>query len=192
MFHRIFNSQVSYRYLSLFSLSFNFTLWSTGTAKFTIRQVLFFCWLLQGLVVWPRLVDPFFISKSQRSLYLSFSRTDAGLCIYHLFVWSNLNVLHNYQWITLPTQSRLVLYSLWCNLLHSLIMWVIDSSLSPNNLHLLVCCVLSILDLIWLVLMALFCSAIRRDFVSILRFPFLRHVDIFSREISLVNRLKRP
>ena len=30
------------KYLSLFSPSFNYTLWSAGTAKFTIRQVFFF------------------------------------------------------------------------------------------------------------------------------------------------------
>ena len=30
------------------------------------------------------------MSKSHRSLCVSFSRTAAGLCIYHLFVWSNL------------------------------------------------------------------------------------------------------
>ena len=28
-----------------------------------------------------------YIAKSQRSLCVSLSRTDAGLCIYHLFVW---------------------------------------------------------------------------------------------------------
>ena len=38
MFHSIFNS---YEHLYFSSLSFNFTLWSTGTAKFTIQQVLF-------------------------------------------------------------------------------------------------------------------------------------------------------
>ena len=54
--------------------------------------------------------------------------TDAGLCIYLLFVWSNL--------ILLPTQSCLVLYSFWANLLHSL-MWLMVSSLSPRNQHLL-------------------------------------------------------
>ena len=32
------------------------------------------------------------------------------LYIYRLFVWSNLNFLHNSQWITSPTQSCLVLY----------------------------------------------------------------------------------
>ena len=39
--------------------------------------------------------------KSHRSLYVSFSRTGAGLCIYHLLVWSNLNFWHISQWITL-------------------------------------------------------------------------------------------
>ena len=69
------------------------------------------------------------------------------------------------QWITLPTQSCLVLYSFCANLLHSLIMWLIVSSLPPYSLHLLFCCVLSILALVWLVLMVLFSAAIRRDSV---------------------------
>ena len=30
-----------------------------------------------------------FYLKSQRILCVSFSKTDSGLCIYHLFVWSN-------------------------------------------------------------------------------------------------------
>ena len=92
------------------------------------------------------------MSKSHRSLCVSFSRTAAGLCLYHLFVWSNLNFL-NFVYIsycystivlllikysclikqfahssTLPTQSCLVLYSFCANLLHSLIMWLIVSS----------------------------------------------------------------
>ena len=76
------------------------------------------------------------LSKSYRSLWVSFSRTDAGLCIYHLFVWSNLNFLHISQWITLLTQLYLVLYSFCTNLLYSLIMWLMVSSLSPHSLHL--------------------------------------------------------
>ena len=107
------------------------------------------------------------ISKSHRSLYVSFSWADGGLYIYHLFVMSNLNFLHISQWIILPTQSCLVLYSFCDNLLHSL-MWLMVSSLSLHSLHLLFCCVLSILALIWLVLTALFCAAIRRDSVSLL------------------------
>ena len=109
--------------------------------------------------------------KSHRSLCELFSRTGAGLCIYHLFVWSNWNFLHISQCITLPTLSRLALYSFCANLLHSLIMGLIVSSLSPHSLHLLFCCVLSFLALIWLVLMVLSCAAIWRDSVSLLKFP---------------------
>ena len=69
------------------------------------------------------------ISKSYWSLCVSFSRTDAGLYIYHLFVWSNINFLHISQWITLPTQSCLVIYSFSVNLLHSLIMGLMVSSI---------------------------------------------------------------
>ena len=48
MFHSFFNSLARSRYLSFFSHSFRFILWSTRTAKSTILQILFFCccWLL--------------------------------------------------------------------------------------------------------------------------------------------------
>ena len=91
----------------------------------------------------------------------------------------------------LATQSWLALYSFCANLLHSLIMWLIVSSLSPQSLHLLFCCVLSILALIWLVLMALFCAAIRRDSVSLLKFPFLTQVQVLLCEMLFISRLKR-
>ena len=61
-FHRFFNSLARPRYLSFFSHSLSFILWSAGTAKSTILRVLFFlflffCWLLLSLVFWPRLDD---------------------------------------------------------------------------------------------------------------------------------------
>ena len=59
MFHSFFSSLARFRYLSLLLSSFNFTIWSTGTAKSAIQQVLFFCWLSLGLVFWPRLGNPF-------------------------------------------------------------------------------------------------------------------------------------
>ena len=93
--------------------------------------------------------------------------TNAWLCIHHLIVWSNSNFLHKSKWITLPTQSCLVLYFFSARWLHLLIMWLIVSSLSLHNLHLLFYCVLSILSLIWLVLLALFCADIMRDAVSL-------------------------
>ena len=60
---------------------------------------------------------PVCMSKTHRSLSVLFSKTDAGLCIYHLLVWSNFNSLHNSQLITLSTQLCLVLYFFCANLL---------------------------------------------------------------------------
>ena len=105
------------------------------------------------------------ISKSHRNLCMSFSRTDSWLCIYHLYICSNFNFLHNSLWITLPTQSCLVLYSFCANLLHWL-MRLFASFLSPHNVRLLFFGVLSILTLIWLVFMPLFCAAIMSDSIS--------------------------
>ena len=190
MFHSFFNSLARSRYLSFFSHSFRFILWSTGIAKSTILQILFF-WLIiirSGLLAgisWSVCM-----LKSHRSLCVSFSRTGAGLCIYHLLVESNLNFVHISRWITLPTQSCLTLYSLCANLLHSLIMWLIISSLSPHSLHLLFCCILSILALIWLVLLALSCDAIRRGSVSLLRYPFLSRVQVFWCEMLFIILFK--
>ena len=42
MFHSFFNSLARSKYLSFFSHSFSFILWSAGTAKSTILQVFFF------------------------------------------------------------------------------------------------------------------------------------------------------
>ena len=42
MFHSFFNSLPRSRYLSFFSHSFSFILWSTGTPKSTILEILFF------------------------------------------------------------------------------------------------------------------------------------------------------
>ena len=191
MFHSFFNSLARSRYLSLFSHSFNFPLWFTGTAKSEILQVLTFLLIIIRSGRLAEIWWSVYILKSQRSLCISFSSTYSGLCIYHLFIWLNFNFLLNSLWITLPTQSYLVLYSFCANLLHSL-MWLIVSFLSPHNLHWLFCCILSILALIWLVLMMLFCAAIRRDSISLLRFPFHSHVHFFSCAMLLVSHLKRP
>ena len=46
IFHSIFNSLARSRYLSFFSHSFRFILWSAWTAMSTILQIFFFCWLI--------------------------------------------------------------------------------------------------------------------------------------------------
>ena len=55
-----------------FPAFFNFTQWSAGTAKSRIRQVLFFYWLLVGLVIWPRLCEPF-VSQDPKEFCASHS-----------------------------------------------------------------------------------------------------------------------
>ena len=147
-FHSFFYSLAISRYLSFFSFSFNFNLWSVRTAKSTILQVLF---LFLIIIRSGRLAEirwSVCMLKSYWSLFVSFPRTPTGLCIYNLFLWSNFNFLHNSLWIPLTTQSCLVLYSFCANLLHLLIMWLIVSSKLPYNLYVLLCCVLSILALI--------------------------------------------
>ena len=147
MFHSFFNSLARSRYLSFFSLSFRFILWSAGIAKSTILQILFLLLIIMrcGLLAGSRW--SVCMLKSHRSLCESFSRKGVGLYIYHLFVWSNWNCLHISQWIPLPTQSCLALYSFCANMLHSLIMWLIVSSLSPHSLH--YCFVASYLFSLW-------------------------------------------
>ena len=53
MFHSVFNSLARSRYLSFFSLSFRFILWSAGTAKSTILQILFFLLIIirSGIII---------------------------------------------------------------------------------------------------------------------------------------------
>ena len=93
MFHSFFNSLARSRYLFFFSYSFSFILWSAGTAKSTILQFLsffFFFFLFFFLLIIIRsglLVEiRWSVSEFHRSLCELFSRTAAGLCIYHLFV----------------------------------------------------------------------------------------------------------
>ena len=195
IFHSFFNSLVSSRYLSHFSNSFNFTLLSVGTSKSTILQILFF---------FSFVVDYYKMWSSGRDLmirlYLKIPEELASLILQDRFWVVHIPFIRMVKFrllaqfpvdhLTHPVVSSLKFF--YVNLLHSLVMWLIVSSLSHHNQHLLFCCVLSILALIWLVLMALFCAVIRRDSVSLLRFPFLSHVHIFSFEMSLVSRLKRP
>ena len=121
-------------FLVLFALSFNITLWSVGTAKSTIREVLIFFSFLLTIIKFRRLAEIrsfVCISKLPRTLCIAFSWIDSKLYILHLFVLSNFNFLHNSQLVTFPTQP--VSYSFCTNLLQSFITWLIVSSLSPQS-----------------------------------------------------------
>ena len=89
MLHSFFNPLEKSRYLSFFSQSFNSTVWSVRTAKSTILQLLFFLLILIRSGRLAQICWSVYISKSQSSLCVLFSRIDSGLCIHHLFVWSN-------------------------------------------------------------------------------------------------------
>ena len=109
MFHSFFNSTARYKYLPFFSHSFSFIVVSQDSKAHNFASSPFLLIIIRsGLLAESRW--SVFMSKSYRSLYVSFSRTDAGLCIYHLFVLSNFNFLHISQWITLPNQSCLALF----------------------------------------------------------------------------------
>ena len=170
-----FCSLERFRFLSLFAF-IHFSLWSVGTAKSTIRQVFIFCWLSLGcLDVWPRLRWSVCISKSQRILCVSFSRMDSWFCLYHLLVWSNL-ILH----FPHPVVSSLILF------LSKFTAFAYDTSDRVVSIYIwstsaiLLRLVYTCLDI---VLMALFCVSIRRESVSLLRYPprFFLVIPKFSR-----------
>ena len=88
LFHSFFNSLARSRYLSFFSPSFSFILWSAGTVKSTILQFFFFLLIIIRSGRLAEIRWSVCMSKSHRSLCVSFSGTSAGFCIYHLLVWS--------------------------------------------------------------------------------------------------------
>ena len=136
-----FSSPARSRHLSLFLLSYSFTLMSAGMAKSTIRQVLFFYWLLLGLVVWPRLSNPFLFLNPKE-----FCASHFPAWVVHIpfVLWSNLN-LHNFRWITAhPVVYQTIFEVPYC---FRLFMELTVSFLSPHIRHLLFSCVFSILAL---------------------------------------------
>ena len=91
IFHSFFNSLVS----SFFTFFEFFSVVSRDSKVLNSSSSLFSFFFFFFLLIITRPVGPaeiwcsVCISKSRRSLCMSFSRTDAGLCIYHFFVWAN-------------------------------------------------------------------------------------------------------
>ena len=162
MFHSFFNSLARSRYLPFFSHSFSFILLSAGTAKSTILQILPFFFFFLLIIIRSGLLGEIrwsvCMSKTHRSLCVSFSRTGAVFVHTPLVGMVKSKFLAHFpvDHLAHPVVSSLVLF-----------LWLMVSSLSPHSLHLLFYWVLSILALVWLVLIALFCDAIRRDSVSL-------------------------
>ena len=92
MFHSFFNSLARSRYLSFFSLSFRFILWSAGTAKSTILLILFLLLIIMRSGLLAGIRWSVCMLKSHRSLCESFSRTGAGY--FKLYNWEQINDYH--------------------------------------------------------------------------------------------------
>ena len=86
---RFFNSLARLMYLSFFTHSFSFILWSAETAKSTILQVLFFCWLLLSLVFWSRLGDPC-VCQSPIGVYLCHFLGQVLRCTYTIYLYAQI------------------------------------------------------------------------------------------------------
>ena len=127
------------------------------------------------------------LSKSNRSLFLIL--LERCWVVHIPFVrMVKLKFLAQFLVDHLAHQVMSSLIHLRCKFVVFAFMWLMVLSQSPHNPHLLFCCILSIHALIWLVLMALFWAAIKRDSVSLLRFPFLSHVQVFSCEMLLISQ----
>ena len=105
MFHRFFSSLARFRYLSLFLLFFHFypVTWWNGKVCYSAGSLFLLTITRSGFL--DEIRSSVCISKFQRILCVSFSRMHSGLRIHHLFVWSNLNFLPNFQWIIFLIQS---------------------------------------------------------------------------------------
>ena len=100
MFHSFFLVEVL---ISLFAFFQFYYVGSRDGKVHNSAGSLFFLLTITSSVRLPRL-------KSQKTLCISFSWKNSGLCKYHSFVWSNINFLQNSQLTPLLTQLCLVLY----------------------------------------------------------------------------------
>ena len=89
MFYSFFNSLARSRYLSFFSHSFSFILWSAETATSTILQFLFFLLIILRSGLLAEIRWYVCISKSHRSLCVLYTMTVAGYycCDYYYYFY---------------------------------------------------------------------------------------------------------
>ena len=89
MFHSFFNSLAMSRYLSFFSHSFSFILWSAGTAKLTILQVIFFLLIIirSGLLAEIRWS---FVCQSPIGVYVCYFLRQLLGCAYTICLYGQI------------------------------------------------------------------------------------------------------
>ena len=86
MFHSFFNSLARSRYLSFFSHFQFYSMVSRNSKVLNFANSLFLLLIILRSGLLADIRWSVCMSKSRKSLCESFSRTGAGLCIYHLFV----------------------------------------------------------------------------------------------------------
>ena len=150
----------------------------------------FFCWLLCGLVFWPESNDPF-VCYSPIGVYACHFLGQVLGCTYTICLYGRIEISCTFTSGPPCRPSRVWPYT--PSVLICCIRLLCDWSFGLcHRIAYIYCYILPILALIWLVLMALSCAAIRRDSVSLLRFPFLSQVQVFWCEMLFIRRLKRP
>ena len=134
MFHS-FSIPLKYKYLDLFLFAF-FQFYSVVSRESKVHSsassiVLLLLFIIRcGCLAEIR----WFVSQNPRGVCVCHSPGQMlGYAYTICSKWSNFNFLQNSLWITLPTRSCLVLYSLCAN---SFTMWLIVLSLSPHKVHL--------------------------------------------------------
>ena len=93
MFHSFFQFPSKVEVFIFLFTFFSFIQWSARIAKSTTLNILFYLLIVIRSGLLAEIRWSVCMSKSQRSLCVSFSRTCVGLCIYHSLVWSNLKFL---------------------------------------------------------------------------------------------------
>ena len=80
--------------------------WQDGKVYYSSGSLFFFfCWLSLGLIVWPRLGDPFVFQNTRED------SASPGRILDWAYITCSYSFLHGSQWIIFLTQSCLVLYS---------------------------------------------------------------------------------
>ena len=135
IFHSFFRSLVKSRFLCLFSLSFNFTQWSTRTLSPNFGRFFFssFCLNVNRSDRLAEIRKFIFCLKIPENFVRQIFLDRFWVVHAPFVVWSNLNFLHNSQWITMPTHSFLFLYSLSASYLYSF--YLIDRIVSKHIIY---------------------------------------------------------
>ena len=118
------------------------------------------------------------IEKSKSNLHFSLSSTFSGECSYHLSFRSNSYCPHESHCKALATPSCLRLYSFCANFGQSPNRWLTVPSFCRHIRHKESFCNLSILALTALFLSDWVCAAIKRPYVSFLKYLGWSHVQV--------------